>query len=455
MKHHEEATALLDRDETEETTQVIEPVTALQYTQLRLVAEGTAGLGNNSQAMFASTGTEVVWLDPTQDVLAENEVLIPASDAGKFPAISQVSVMAQWTPPAEGSTMIAGVVNVAQYEADALFWSDSAVHKFVVPYVASCSGSTASATLGQLQAAWNDYSTDSMAMFALMHRAPVPGQAVSLMDQLGFVQAVDTGDDQGAVSMTTLGACELKAEPVPPADPITTLFQPGHPAEPYPDYELLRAMAEWAASLVDGPWYFTLTPGMKELSPPTNYPPQLQPGEVMIPVHTPTTPSNRPAPLSVTIQPTGGAVQQLVDVADAAFWSTGSIQQFLLPYYASVRGMEAPAELQTIVNCWTLNETHHPILPPLFSAEEDSELEVYALVHLPMSAWMTEEEELATTLTERARDRLARFHARELEVKPRPRHSALRQVGIVHRHGGAVHLTTLEDFTVLHPQFAA
>lgn len=460
MKHHHEGTALLE-PAAEEPAAALHSVNALAYTQMRMLAECTAGLGNDAAATFASTGSELVWLDDVRQA-EPTQVLVPASNAGKYPPISQVSVGVAWSPPAGGSP-VSDTVNVATDEADALFWSDSAVQKFVVPWVASCSGENAPGMLTQLQNAWNYYPTDSMGMFALMHRAPAHDEGLGLENQLAFVQATREG-----VDILNLGEYAGERSIGATPAPVSAPFQSALPLPPFPDYQLLRAMAEWAASLNEGPWYFTVTPGMTELTAPTDSPPELQPGEVMIPVHTAAAPSGRPTPTSVVIQPVGGEVYELLGRADAVFWSTGSIQQFLLPYYASVRGIEAPAELQTIVNCWRLNipgsgnelyaglqETEGAVEVEVEVEGEEGDLEVFALVHLPMSAWMTEqgEEVLSETLEEDDRETLVQFHLGNLARKPKSRLSALRQVGVLHRHRGTLHLLTVDDFTALHPQF--
>lgn len=457
MKHHDAGTALLERA-AEVPGAVLQLVPTLDYTQMRMLAECTAGLGNNAAAAFVSTGSEFVWLDDVRDV-EPTQVLVPASNTGKYPPISQVTLSGTWTPPPPG-TAVSGSVDAVQAEADALFWSDSAVQKFVVPFVASCTGANAASVLERLQGAWNAYPTGSMGMFALMHRAPAHDEALGLDTQLAFVQANAQG-----VGVLPLGeyAEERSVVTTPPG--MSAPFQSAVPAGPFPDYQLLRAMAEWAGSLNEGHWYFTVAPGMQKLTAPSSELPRLEAGQVMIPVHTPAAPSNRPSPASVLIQPVGGEAYELLGLADAVFWSTGSIQQFLLPYYASVRGMEAPAELQTIVNCWMLNipgignelyadvqETEGSVKVEVEGEEEEGDLEVFALVHLPMSAWMTiDEEVLLQTLEKDDRHTLRQYHLGHLAQPRKSPLSALRQVGVLHRHRGRTHLLTVDDFTVLHP----
>jgi hypothetical protein len=40
---------------------------------------------------------------------------------------------------------------------------------------------------------------------------------------------------------------------------------------------------------------------------------------------------------------------------DAAYWSTGAIEQFLLPYYASIDGFAGLEDLQALRKSWTEN----------------------------------------------------------------------------------------------------
>jgi hypothetical protein len=454
MKHHHNGSAAVLEPLAEEPTELLVQAATLGYTQLRLLAECAAGLGNDSGATFAPAGADLVWLQNDQPV-PPGTVLLPASNKGKCPPIAQVTLAGIWTSPTGFS--ISGEVNVVNEGADALFWSDSAVQKFVVPYVASCNGANAGAALTQLQGAWNDSPTDSVGMFALMHCTPRHDVSLSLSSLFAFVAAT-TADP--AVGLGVLPLSEYTSTKAAPYtdESLTALVEPAVPLEPFPDYHVLRAMAEWAASLTQGARYFTVTPGMTKVAAPTDYLPQIEEGQVMIPAYTSTSPGTRPTPASVVIQPAGGDIYQLKDVADAVFWTTGSIQQFLLPYYASVRGMKAPQELQAIVDCWMHNQPHHPesySRSAIGAAGIPDDMEVFALVHLPYSAWMTEEElHTAFYFTLHADDvnLLSAYHVDGEDWMDQL--SAMRRVGVLHWHRGRTHLLPLADFRVLRRHYA-
>lgn len=419
------------------------PTQAVSYGQLRMLAECAVGLGSGSGVFAADAGT-LTLVDPSEPQ-PSTAVLVGASNEGKYPDIEGVTFDVEWTPPG-GLPTVKGSVNAVQSGADALFWSDSAVQKFVFPYFASCAGGEAAAKLGQLQDAWNAYPTDAVAMFALMHLAPAPNLPLSLDTRFALTYA-----DTDAVQVVTLKGYKIPAaDPtLPPVKPA--LFQQTLPDAPYASYATLRAMAEWAASLNDTAEYFVLTPGVDQVLPPQpEVPSVLLPGQVMVPTVTPSTPRTRSAPTNVVLQPAGGEPLPLAK-ADAVFWSTGSIQQFLLPYYASVRGFTAPTELQAIIDAWTLNEVSwwDSVSPGIEAGVEVEE--VYGLVHLPRSSWMTAEELeflFWAYLPDALKDLLREHYEAGVD-----RFSALRQVGVLHRSPQGTHVLPLGDFMVVHPQF--
>jgi hypothetical protein len=420
------------------------PTQPVGYGQLRMLAECAVGLGNRTGVFAADKGALTWVVDPTEPP-PQTAVLVGAANEGKYPEIESVTFDVEWTPPG-GLPTVKGSVNAVQAGADALFWSDSAVQKFVFPYFASCAGGEAATRLGQLQDAWNAYPTDAVAMFALMHLAPAANLPLSLDTQFALTYA---GTD--AVQVVALSEYEIAAAETKPQPAMAAAFQQALPGEPYASYDTLRAMAEWAASLNEKARYFVLTPGVDQVLPPQDEVPSvLLPGQVMVPTVTPSVPGPRMAPTGVVLQPAGGTPLPL-DEADAVFWSTGSIQQFLLPYYASVRGFKAPAELQAIIDAWTLNVVSRGnVVSPGMKAGVEAE-EVYGLVHLPRSSWMTAEELQAVFwayLPDLLQDQLRGNYAEGVD-----RYSALRQVGVLHGSPLGTHVLPLGDFMVVHSQF--
>jgi hypothetical protein len=69
--------------------------------------------------------------------------------------------------------------------------------------------------------------------------------------------------------------------------------------------------------------------------------------------------------------------------ADAVFWSLAAVEKFLVPYYASVYGDEGAAHAQAVMDLMRIPDTH-------LDADEDTEAQAFALVHLPSSEYVTE-----------------------------------------------------------------
>ncbi|HEX2077076.1 MAG TPA: hypothetical protein VHG08_05185 [Longimicrobium sp.] len=433
---HDHPTPLLEPPQEAATTENFEGETTttavpLSYGQLRIIAECAAGIGNQA-VQFVADSDAVTWVGNPPQPSDPANVLVPALDQGRYPAVQAVQLELSWTPPAPG-TPVSGTIDAVAAGADAVFWSDSAVQKFVVPYAASCAAWDAASTLASLQNAWNLYPTSQVAQFALLHLVPPATGQVSLESSLAFavgdlssVQVMTMGDYAGQGLVSVLAS-------TPQIEAVA--FQQALPQDPsaYPGYEMLRGIAEWAASVGEA-MYFTWSPGQEKATHPVANPTA---GQFTIPACSPGVPQERPAPGAVTFIGTDGVPVSLAR-GDAVFWSEGSIQQFLLPYYASVRGFQAPGELQAIVDAWNV---------------EDNEVVVDGLVHLPQSAWVEVDEEEENgfwqTLTEHERRKLEKFHVDNV-VSP---FSALARVGVLHRHGIRRHLLRLVDFRVLHPQF--
>lgn len=98
--------------------------------QLRLLAECAAGHEHDTNFVFTPQGRLEITSRPHA-----GQVLVPASDRSKYPC----NVVRLQTEPTVPGGVVQELTLPAGF-ADAVFWSDSAVHKFVVPYLASCAG---------------------------------------------------------------------------------------------------------------------------------------------------------------------------------------------------------------------------------------------------------------------------------------------------------------------------
>jgi hypothetical protein len=81
---------------------------------------------------------------------------------------------------------------------------------------------------------------------------------------------------------------------------------------------------------------------------------------------------------------------------------------------------------------------------------------VYGLVHLPKSAWVTEEsmtveEQLRQELPEYVADKLRKADEKQSRKNQARRFSMLHEVGVLHRGSYGHALITLYDFKALYP----
>ncbi|HEX2077077.1 MAG TPA: hypothetical protein VHG08_05190 [Longimicrobium sp.] len=416
-----------------------EQITPLNYGTLRMIAECAAGIGSQS-VEFVATNDHVMWIPAaTPQPSNPQNVLIPGRNVGHYPA-AQLNMALSWTSTPSGTPVSGSIVagpggTGLAATADAVFWGDSAVQKFVVPYAASCAAWNAGTALTELQNAWNHYPPDKVAVFALLHLVPEPDAAVSLQSSLAFALA----DESQVTTMTLATYLEQNLVPVHSPEPDPTVsYEQVVPEDPvlYPSYRLLRGMAEWAASLNQDPAFFGWTPGQRTVEQPSP-----EPADFAIPAFTHAVPPTRPSPLSVTFTGADGIPVDLTRMADAVFWSQGSVQQFMLPYYASVGGFPEPDIVPKIIAAWWLDGSN------------PDGVVVDGLVHLPNSAWVEEREglhsQLWQSLPAENQAKLRHYHATHV-VSP---FAARAHVGVLHRDVWGRHLLTLEDFMVLYPQY--
>lgn len=381
-------------------TQTVSP---LAYHQVRQLAESALSMATGPASfVFNGNGMEFV---PPELSPPEQGVLVQTSNRSKRPALGYMTL--QLPPAAAGGAPPA--LDTVLYHADAVFWSEAAVKKFVNPYCASCGGYHAADALTDLRRAWNGVAKEAR-VFALLHvtwdTPPVPEHMEPLW--VAFAAA------DGTTSALPLAAYLQRYQPALEDDPapatgvpyIRPLPAPGDAG--YPDYNALRGVAEWSASLTRQPMYFTFDPASGQFQGPSATLPPVVGSQIAIPVYNPTVPRDRPSPVGAWIQAPGdGAPMDLSPMADAVFWSTGAIEQFMLPYYASVDGFSGLANLAALQAAWLQDVPgtgggDDGDGPPTIMSEPMSE-EVYALVHLPRSAWVSAEEapsEMSAVLSE-------------------------------------------------------
>jgi hypothetical protein len=283
----------------------------------------------------------------------------------------------------------------------------------VLPYYASVMGYEASVRLTQLQAAWNGR-VPGVNVYALLHviATPVqPGGAPAPMEPLWVVYL----ENPGTPTLGALPLAEFLARYTPPLAPALGLPQPqpyDPPAPPapgaaLPGYGALRAMAEWSAA-IDTPefTYFAWDPAQGPQGGFGDPSDEFTAGQIVIPVQNADVNARptmvREVTLTMPGQPPVGIFEAMSYYRsvtgplgryyrpDSFFWSTGAIEQVMLPYYASVDGFSGLADLQVIQTAWntSIQGTGGPAGVP---ATLGSEVALMGLVHIPRSIWVTDE----------------------------------------------------------------
>lgn len=404
MMEQDDAVVVLDPVESDGMMELVPPP---HYGQLRQLAEAAAGV-DDGDALFFFRG-ETLERAGDRTPIQASDIVMPAHVKGRYPRNQVVLDVHEEEDPHTGYIAPVGI-------ADAMFWSDAAVQKFLFPYVASCGGDNAAAVLTRLQQAWNFYPS-TLTVYALVHltahRTDVPlGLEDSFVVVYGLVGSpvlqsmplsafVETF--QVSTRVRPMAAVEVSC----PAPDLTGATQ-------RPNYQHLRAMAEWAASLRDGPQYFIFPADGSGFLPPVKELPELRVGDLVVPAFTPTVPAMRQPPRGVWFHAAGHEPRKNVaEKGDALFWSTGAVEQFVYPYYASKLGLDALPDLQRIDEAW--NDTG-----------------VYAIIHLPSSMW-TEEMAVVGTQTWWEQRRVQR-------VEP------LRQLGVIHQHREHPRVTPMHRF---------
>jgi hypothetical protein len=375
MRDHSNLTTVLDGDaQAGVGTTELRQVPPLDYVQLRLLAECAACLQRDADFAFTPEGTLEI-TDRAQD----DAVLVPTHDRSKYP---RNVVRLQVKPPhPDGS---AEELRLEPGFADAVFWSDSAVHKFVFPYVTSIAGYRAGQVLADLQAAWNHYPTDRVTVYALAHVVRHPeGTPLRVENRIQVVYAERQPDGTQGTSLA-LASLEDFLNAYPPAQPSAgpdggeSAIGAGHgpgaatrcrvgyrrgvesSRRQHPDYATLRALAEYACSLAGEPRYFLFKAGengFRERTTPDL--PALEAGDIVIPAYTPAVPAHRPRLHGVWCDSEDGGTANVAAGSDAMFWSDGAVEQFMFPYYASKGGLHLGlGELQDMARIW-----RHPSKP--------------------------------------------------------------------------------------------
>jgi hypothetical protein len=277
--------------------------------------------------------------------------------------------------------------------ADALFWSEGAVEKFLFPYYASAAGWDAEVFLRRLNDAWYRYDATRVQVLALAHLAKSPGEDenLTLENSVGVVYARYVGTGLGKADLLRLpefldrfGMLPFDPEPLPlppiPASPPAR----GTAKERQPFNSVqVRRITETTSGVRGVPVWFTLHNG--EISASEQPPVSVAPTDTVILGATETRRA-RPAPEGYSIESLNGPFLERasLDGYDAVFWTDGAVERFMLPYYASVMGYQAVPFLTELMKIWAPGSVAGGIRE---TVEEDT-TKVYAMAHYPRSEYV-------------------------------------------------------------------
>lgn len=284
----------------------------------------------------------------------------------------------------------------------ALFWSESAVEKFLLPYYASAAGPHALEVLQAICQAWYHFDADAPVCAMAFGYPSSPFQAsVQLWDTIGVVvwRPAESRLVLEPLRQYIRGLRRLHVGLLPP--PASFEWGPEMETDAVagtPDIPIDSVGAREVAEYVSGLRGNTVDVYAVEVEG------GLEPvlttqgsGPPLFSAFSPFVRSGRPtATASITYlgtedQPVTTPLLQIgggaANVPDSAFWTDGAVEMLLVPYYASVEGNAAPWYLMLILGTWS------GAIPPYI---EDAAALLSQVVQL-FSRVLQEEEEDATS----------------------------------------------------------
>jgi len=264
-------------------------------------------------------------------------------------------------PAAGGPLTLEGV------DYSALLWSESAVEKFLFPHYASSEADNAARFMGRVSNAWYGYPgrVVQVCAIAMRHRGAAGGGDLSLDATVELVCLHQARRELTVMSLgdfeTTYPSGAARGAPAAPGGEGELVECRGWKVGPQVDSIAAREAAEFVSGLRGR--YVWLTLDGSELIPwicPTEQPgdPPKERRVFASGVATPVR-SDRPAPRIVTVQVDGQTEHTIVAegadptlVPDSIFWSDGAVEKLVLPYYASVKGRDAPFFACLLMGKW-------------------------------------------------------------------------------------------------------
>lgn len=363
------------------------PVVPLDYEQLRWIASCAANLPSQTEA-FRYNG---------EPGAAEHPITVGdgGAPAGLFDVTIPAFTLARPSGLASirfevpiGDDALLAAFDVAAGDYNSAFWSESAVEKFLIPYVAMLAGPHAPLRLHQLARAWNHF-PDTMQVFGILHRnRPREGKPISLGEMFDVMYLQLEGASLHLASLADFLPHCLEVSPFEPGPvihdpqgPPTLSYRTGEipPTDTQlPSEYTLRRMAEYSSRFRQQPVYLLFNAADGRYDFHAQLPEDLE-GQVVVPSYTPPTRGSRPSPARVELHADDGPVRGFErEQADAAFWGDGAMEHIFCPYYVSTYGRAALRELEKITDAWWGEGDQRSAM---------GGPEVFALVHLPKSDW--------------------------------------------------------------------
>lgn len=369
----------------------------------------------------------------------------PASPAPPPPVPVHSRLSGKRTPASEAVVTVTGAdgaeygsitLNATTYCA--LFWGESAVEKFLLPYYASAGGPHAYQVVHAINKAWYNFPDRALVCALAFAYPPEALQGEwSLWDTVHVLHVKGEGG-QGLQAPYVLGGSGQLAmtpllqylEPFPPL--LTEVPQP--PAAPPPTAPAgpgtgdttinstgAREVAEFVSGLrgFDVSVYRVREPGGLEAFLTS----VVQPTPALFEATSPNVRAGRPT-VSVEMAAGDGPLRPLTgtgsgdptNVPDSVFWSDGAVDMLMVPYYASVQGKGSPWYLMVLLWKWAgiipVDVTDAVELLELIGAEVQREIgalqtgvplperdtRVFAIIHLPNSDWVDEQVDVASPI---------------------------------------------------------
>jgi hypothetical protein len=324
------------------------------YRALRMAAEWASAV-RDCQLNFAydpGTGHMVLHnagTGPTLPVLTRSFTSRPRVKEVEFSVPSELPA-AGISPP---------ILKLSGDKVSALFWSESAVEKFLVPFYASIAADDAPRFLDRLFDAWYGYPADAVQVCAIAlllgRRPPAENTPLSLARTVGLV-CLEGGT---TLRLRTLDEfTERYATGLPRGGGFMGVrsgrpeVRPGWGVANNPESVVARDVAEFVSGMRGH--FVAFTNDGTTLVPEVcagESPPPLPEATVFTALARPVRP-DRPVPSGVTlwVKETSRSQPQPFPVIpvkgeppvefrpDSVFWTDGSVEKLLLPYYASVKG---------------------------------------------------------------------------------------------------------------------